>query len=399
MSRLSAEWKPSSAASSRLQQLAQAPFLVAVREAFPYAFGALVAAFAVLLAILHAPFPARISLALLPAFGVMACALAVALPITLARRARFAPVRLTIATMVCFAVALPRPSGPDVITYLREVGATGIFLAIIMTGLAAAAIALIRLPRQARDDTKRTWDDGAARDSIGAALAAVVIAALVFGAHVDISQSVTLALQPLAKLGDSYLAFVSIVAVEMLLWFIGVHGPAMLAAIVTPVYLTMQMQNTAAFSAHEPLPHVVVASLFLFVFPGGSGATLPLAALLAISRSVRLRRVGRLVLLPSIANVNEPLIFGLPIVFNPYFALPFVGVPIVLATITYVAVAFGAVSRPAFYVPSSLPAPLSTYLATLDLRALALLGVNVAVALALYFPFVRAYERHLERTA
>ena len=67
----------------------------------------------------------------------------------------------------------------------------------------------------------------------------------------------------------------------------------MLAAIVTPVYLTMQMQNTHAFTLHAPLPYVVVVSLFLFVFPGGAGATLPLAALFALLAVPRLRRVGR----------------------------------------------------------------------------------------------------------
>lgn len=191
----------------------------------------------------------------------------------------------------------------------------------------------------------------------------------------------------------------AIVVVETLLWTAGIHGPASLASIVTPVYLTLQVQNTNAYAAHLPLPHVVVVSLFLFVFPGGAGATLPLAGLLALSRVASLRRVGRLTLLPSLFNVNEPLIFGIPIVFNPYLAIPFVAAPAVLATVTYAAVASGLVARAAFYVPSTLPAPVSTYLATLDPRALVLVLANVALATAIYFPFVRAYERHLEQTA
>jgi PTS system cellobiose-specific IIC component len=71
-------------------------------------------------------------------------------------------------------------------------------------------------------------------------------------------------------------------------------------------------------------------------------------------------------------------------------------VPLVLASTTYAAVAFGWVSRAAFYVPSSVPTLVSTYLATVDLRAVALAAVNIALATAIYFPFVRAYERHLE---
>ncbi len=213
--------------------------------------------------------------------------------------------------------------------------------------------------------------------------------------HVSLSGAIATAMHPIARLGDSYLALVAIVAIETILWTAGVHGPAMLAAIVTPVYLTMQMQNTHAFTVHAPLPYVVVVSLFLFVFPGGAGATLPLAGLLAISKVARLRRVGRATLIPALFNLNEPLLFAAPVVFNPHLVLPFVAAPLVLATITYAAVATGLVARAAFYVPSSVPTFVSTYLATQDLRAIALAAVNIAVATIIWYPFVRAYERHL----
>jgi PTS system cellobiose-specific IIC component len=395
MSRSSDAWKPSFDAS-KLHALAQAPFLAAVRDALPWAFGALVAAFIVLLVVVSpsptahgAAIAQRVSLALLPAFGIMACALAIALPLALARRAQYSPAVVLVASLACFTLALPRVSQNEAIAYLRAVGATGIFLAILMTGIVAACIALMRFPRRR--------DDAVARDVLGAIIALVAVAMLVFAAHVDISQKIASALEPLARMGDTYPAFLAIIAVEMLLWTVGVHGPAMLAAIVTPVYLTLQMQNTSAFAAKLPLPHVVVVSLFLFVFPGGSGATLPLAALLAVSRIPRLRKLGRIVIFPAIANVNEPLIFGLPIVLNPYMLVPFVFVPLVLASVTYAAVTAGLVARPAFYVPSSVPAPISTYLATLDPRAPLLLCANLAIAFLLYLPFVRAYERHLER--
>jgi PTS system cellobiose-specific IIC component len=204
-------------------------------------------------------------------------------------------------------------------------------------------------------------------------------------------------MHPIARLGDTYLALMVIVAIETILWTAGVHGPAMLAAIVTPVYLTMQMQNTHAFTLHAPLPYIVVVSLFLFVFPGGAGATLPLAALLAISHVPRLRRVGRATIVPALFNLNEPLLFAAPVVFNPYLVLPFVGAPLVLATVTYAAVAAGLVSRAAFYIPSSVPTLVSTYFATgQDLRAIALVTLNIAIATAIWYPFVRAYERHLQ---
>ncbi|HVN68742.1 MAG TPA: PTS transporter subunit EIIC, partial [Candidatus Binatia bacterium] len=107
------------------------------------------------------------------------------------------------------------------------------------------------------------------------------------------------------------------------------------------------------------------------------------------------RRVGRATFVPALFNLNEPLLFAAPIVFNPHLILPFVAAPLVLATITYAAVASGIVARAAFYVPSSVPTFVSTYLATQDLRAVALAAVNIAIATLIYYPFVRAYERHL----
>jgi len=199
----------------------------------------------------------------------------------------------------------------------------------------------------------------------------------------------------LGELGDTYVALIIIVCVQTLFWTIGLHGPALLAAVVTPVYLTLQAQNTLAFAHHAALPHIVVVSLFLFIFPGGAGSTLPLAALLAFSRVPRLRTVGRATILPAIFNANEPLLFAAPVVLNPFLVPPFIAAPIVLATTTYLAVDWGWVGRAIYYVPSSIPTLISTYIATLDLRAAGLVALNVALATVIYLPFVRAYEHHL----
>ena len=325
----------------------------------------------------------RVASALLPAFGVMAATLVVILPLRLARATHYAAAPLLLGSVWRFALALPQPFGPDPITYLRLVGTTGLFVAMLACGMTAAWMALAR----------RRFAP-ALSDWLGALLAVGTFGALI-ALHVSLPAAIASAMHPIANLGDTYLALVVIVLVETLLWTAGVHGPAVLAAIVTPVYLTMQMQNTHAFTVHAPLPYVVVVSLFLFVFPGGAGATLPLAGLLAISRVPRLRAVGRATFVPSLFNLNEPLLFAAPVVFNPHLILPFVGVPVVLATVTYAAVATGLVARAAFYVPSSVPTFISTYVATQDLRAVALAAFNIVLATAMYYPFVRAYERHL----
>jgi len=373
-----------------MRRLGEFPFVVAVRDALPWSFIGLAGAFAVVLGIeLRAgfanqePLGLRLASALLPAFGVMAAALVVVLPFRLEAAAGYRLVPLLLGSVGGFALSLPRPIAGDAIAYLRAFGPSGLFIAILACGVTAAWIAASRRILSAP-----------AADYVGALLGIATFAAVAL-LHVSLPAAITAALHPIARLGDTYLALMIIVVIETLLWTAGVHGPAMLAAVITPVYLTMQMQNTHAYTQHAPLPYIVVVSLFLFVFPGGAGATLPLAALLAISKVPRLRRVGRATIVPALFNFNEPLLFAAPVVFNPHLVLPFVGAPLVLATLTYIAVAAGFVARAAFYVPSSVPTFVSTYLATQDLRALALVAFNIAVATAIWYPFVRAYERHL----
>jgi cellobiose-specific phosphotransferase system component IIC len=381
MSRSSAALRLSSAAS-RLKAAADLPFIIATRDALPWSFVGLFAAFVVLLVVIPVPGPIigptlglRVSGALLPAFGVMGVVLAPTLAWLYAKRVAANPWFAAATTLTAYVAALPAYAETPV-DYLRVVGPSGLFLALGFGGIFAFGLWA----------TKRAW---------GAAAIVLALALFARAEHVSFTAIIEHALAPLGTLGDTYAALMIIVFVETLLWTCGLHGPALLAAVVTPVYLTLQMQNTNAFAAHHSLPHIVVVSLFLFVFPGGAGATLPLAALLALSRVPRLRTVGRITILPALVNTNEPLLFGAPVVFNPFLIPPFIVVPLVLATTTYVATSLGWIGRAAFYVPSSIPTLISTYLATLDVRAVGLALVNIALATAIYFPFVRAYEAHL----
>lgn len=373
------------------KSIADAPPMVAVREALPWSLAGLAAGLLVFMALVpvqgpfFAGFLKRLTLAELPAFGIMAVALAAILSYRLALHLHLSRPVVVAASLVTFVLALPRPIALlHPLSYLHLVGESGLFLAIIVALGVVSACSVLR----------RAFTSPLAADAAAAAIV-VALALGLFNAHISLGNELIAALKPLGALGDTYAALLVITIVETLLWTFGIHGPAMLAAIVTPVYLTLQLQNTDAFSHHQPLPHIVVVSLFLFVFPGGAGATLPLAIMLACSKVERLRKIGRLTVVPALFNVNEPLMFGLPVVFNPFLAVPFTIVPIVLATLTYLAMAHGLVARPALYFPSSVPTFISTYFSTLDVRAIALVAVNIAIAALIYWPFVRAYERHV----
>jgi len=375
-----------------LRAFGDLPAVVAVRDALPRSFVALLAAVLVFVVIvpvgpsasLAGQLAARWAGALLPSLAVMGAALLVILALRLARALDLPVVPYVATCIAAFALSLPQPFGGGALGYLRAAGSTGLFLAIVVCLVVAGGfVAARRRP---------------AILAIALLLAGFAALGALFALHHPLANLLFAALAPLGALGDSYVALMLIVLIETLLWLIGVHGPALLAAVVTPVYITLQSQNGDAFAHHLPLPHIVVVSLFLFVFPGGAGATLPLAAWLAISRVPRLRAIGRAVFIPSFCNINEPLLFGLPIVFNGFLAVPFVLAPLVLATTTYAAVALGWVMRPVAYIPSAIPTFVSTYLATsFDARAVLLALANIAIAGLIYLPFVRAYEKHVLR--
>lgn len=353
--------------------------MVAIREALPISFTGLILGISYFgITTPAATIMKRFTGAFLPSFGVMAVFLLVILSYKLAAKLHLSPYALVSASVIAFPLTLSRPYQSSVFLFLSTIGASGLFLAIVIALVTGAAL------RAAKRYIGSEWTG---------VMGVVIAAAFMFALNFSLAKELSVLMRPLGMLGDTYTALLLITLIQTLLWTAGIHGPALLAAVVTPVYLSLQAQNTAAYDQHTALPHIVAVSLFLFVFPGGSGATLPLVVLLLRSRVQRLRTLARLTITPALFNINEPLLFGLPVVFNPFLSLPFVIAPLVLATITYFSVFFGLVARPAFYVPSSVPTFVSAYLATLDWRAVALIGVNLVVATLIYLPFVRAYER------
>ena len=132
-----------------------------------------------------------------------------------------------------------------------------------------------------------------------------------------------------------------------------------------------------------------------FVYIGGSGTILGLCILLAfLSKSSFGKTLGKAVIIPSIFNINEPIIFGLPIVLNPYFAIPFIVTPMVNGALTYFAMVLHFVSRPIALVPWTLPGPIGAYMATgFDWRAAILSIINIIISVVIYYPFFKVWDK------
>lgn len=368
-----------------LRRFGELPAMVAIREVLPISFAGLLAGAAVMFWFIHADtLGGRFFTTLIAGFGTMSATLVALLSFRFARLVA-APVALAaITACTIFALSLPQPYGRDLIVLAKDLGPSGLLLAIVIALVTVGAIDYAH---------KRANVAG----GVFAATLLVAIALGLFLLHVSLASGIAALMRPLGTLGDSFPAFLLIVIVETLLWSAGIHGPALLAGVITPVYLALQVENMHAQAAHTPLPHIVTVSLFLFVFPGGAGATLPLLAMLMRSTSERARKVAWTAALPAIFNINEPVLLGLPIVMNPILVVPLVVAPAVLACVTYAAVALGMVARPSLYIPSSVPGPIAVFLATGDWRAVVLLLVNIALSAVIYYPFFRAYEVSVKR--
>lgn len=203
--------------------------------------------------------------------------------------------------------------------------------------------------------------------------------------------------KPIEALTGSLIGAIVAVLLIHLLWTLGLHGANIVMGVMGPIWLKMLGDNTAAFAAGEALPNIVCTPFFeIFVYLGGSGATLVLAFMLAfLAKSKQLKTLGRLALPAGIFNINEPIIFGLPIVLNPVIAIPFVITPVVLTIINYVAISTGIVPRlPGLVVPWTSPIIMSGYLATGGhISGVILQLVNFAVAFAIYFVPFKIWDR------
>ncbi|AGR26255.1 TPA_asm: PTS sugar transporter subunit IIC [Listeria monocytogenes] len=170
---------------------------------------------------------------------------------------------------------------------------------------------------------------------------------------------------------------------------------AILIGFVLPFMTQYLGANAAAYAAGEPIPHVFAPNFWdYFMGFSGSGITGALVILALFSKSRELKAVGKVSVVPAIFTISEPVVFGLPICFNPYLFIPFVlGTPI-LAVGQWFVFHFGWVRPPIANVGGT-PIPLAQYLATMDWRAIILIIFVLAAAVCMYYPFFKMYEKSL----
>ncbi|MGG7447974.1 PTS sugar transporter subunit IIC [Kosakonia oryzendophytica] len=212
-----------------------------------------------------------------------------------------------------------------------------------------------------------------------------------------IPEAIMSLVKPLVAASDTLPAILLSVLVCQILWFAGIHGALIVTGIMNPFWMANLSVNQAAIAAGTAIPHIYVQGFWdHYLLIGGVGSTLPLALLLIRSKAVHLRTIGRMGIVPGMFNINEPILFGAPIIMNPLFFIPFVLVPMVNATLAYFALDFNLVARVVSMTPWTTPAPIgASWAANWAFSPVIMCLICMATAALMYYPFFKAYEKQL----
>ncbi|MFC7394451.1 PTS cellobiose transporter subunit IIC [Scopulibacillus cellulosilyticus] len=204
---------------------------------------------------------------------------------------------------------------------------------------------------------------------------------------------------PLSFLGGSLWGMLIAVLAIQLLWCFGLHGDAIIVdSLMSPIWLALMDQNRQVYMAnhHADLPNIICSPfLSIWIEAGGSGLTFGLVLLMIFrARSKQMKQLGKIAVAPSFFNINEPTIFGTPIVMNPVMMIPFILTPIVIVLITYFSMAIGLVAKPSgVLIPWTTPLGISGFLATGKISGGVIQIINLIISILIYYPFLRLYDK------
>ncbi|MBW4827453.1 MAG: PTS transporter subunit EIIC [Clostridiaceae bacterium] len=155
----------------------------------------------------------------------------------------------------------------------------------------------------------------------------------------------TILQKPLTNIGGNLIFLIIVVIIQQILWMFGIHGSNVTDGITKPIMFAQTAENAEAFAAGLELPNILNYQFYSnYVNIGGAGATLALVLIiLFVAKSQRFKSLGKLSIGAGIFNINEPMIFGLPIVLNPIIVVPFIIAPLVNILLTYFVMSIGLV--------------------------------------------------------
>lgn len=333
--------------------------------------------------------------------GILGLMSAFAISYTLANDYKMnAPMSGLISVSLFFMICAPSKEGSIPMNFL---GADGLFVAIII-GILSVEIS--------RFVDKMEWKFNLP-SSVPSAVAAfintliplLINIVILYGLNIliiantgmSLPQSIMNVLTPALSVADNLWGYIALITFGNILWLFGVNG----TSIIFPIAFTLGISNTGINSelvAAGNDPNAIMnLQMFRIAILGGAGNTLGLALLMAKSKSSHLKSLGRLSIVPGICGINEPIIFGGPIVFNPILAIPFILTPIVTVSLTYFAQKIGIIGYGYIVDPSFTPFFAQAYLSSMDIRNVMFVFVLVIISIVIYYPFYKVYEGNMVR--
>lgn len=333
--------------------------------------------------------------------GIMAVFVAMGIGASLARAYKMDGITCAALSVMSFLlIASPATDGA---LSMGHMSGTGIFTAVISAFFSVELIRIlkkhnitIRLPEQVPPAIARSFE---MLIPVIVVFLTLLPLSLFVQAQYDmlIPDLVLEMFRPLVSASNTLPAIIGALLLCQLLWFAGIHGAAIVVGLLSPIFLTNIGANQEAYLAGETIPNVFTQPFWdFYIFIGGSGATFALVLLMMFSRSVHLRSLGRMSFVPGFFQINEPVIFGSPLVLNPTMFIPFVFAPVLNAVIAYTAVHMGivgpGVSQTAWTAPALLGASWgSGWTLSPVLLVLALIVMDVFI----YLPFFKMFEKQL----
>ncbi|WP_455387129.1 PTS sugar transporter subunit IIC [Lactiplantibacillus pentosus] len=289
----------------------------------------------------------------------------------------------------------------------NETSATGMFLAMIASLLGVTLLCKFNKNKHLRIKMPDSVPPALAKSFnvlIPAFIVSFILALIEFIVEIGLSANIPDLIvkffqAPLVGGFQTLFGVLTYVFLSNLLWAFGLHGTFILGSVGEPILLTSLQQNMDALKQGISLPNIVTKPfLDAFAWCGGGGMLLCLIlAVLIASKRDDYRTIAKIGLVPSFFNVSEPIMFGMPVIFNPVLGIPLIITPMVTTTIAYFATAAGLVARTSVLTPWTTPTIISGYLSTNgDWRASVLQIILIAIGTLIYLPFVRFANRMQE---
>jgi cellobiose PTS system EIIC component len=330
-------------------------------------------------------------------FGLLALFLAYTIAHSIAQHHNINPLTTGLFAMSVFLI-LQKPAYTEngsIQIELARLGSSGLFVAIISALFVGEVIGLFQnkkwtLSSDDLPDFVKDWFAPIVPGLIIIALAWVVSYVLGIDIHNMIAKIIT----PLMSTADTLPGFVGTAFFLTILFTVGING-AVTFGVMFPLWFAAVGENAGLVAQGLPPVHInMLHTISAFVVLGGTGATLMLNIFMLGSKSKSIKALGRTSIIPSLMNINEPLIFGLPIAFNPILAIPFVlNGGIINPLLTYLALNSGLVTKP--FNPAIIPwipSFIQGYFYTQDFKAVLFILVELVINGFVWYPFFKAFE-------